>query len=45
MSRRFFTADFHIGMEMLIDKKVMGDAARPFATVEEMNQALLNECN
>lgn len=32
-------------MEILIDKNIVGDAARPFETIEQMNQALLDECN
>lgn len=45
MARRFFTADFHLGMEILLDKSVMGNAVRPFKSIEEMNQAFLDECN
>ena len=45
MSRRFFTADFHFGMSLLLDKQLMNDEARPFQTVADMNEALIGECN
>ena len=45
MSKRFFTADFHLSMGILLDKSVMGKDARPFKTVEEMNAFLLKSCN
>lgn len=45
MARRFFTADFHFGMDLLLDKKVMGNAVRPFKSIDKMNQAFIRNCN
>ena len=39
MSKRFFTADFHIGMSDIINFE-----NRPFKTIEDMNNALLQTC-
>jgi len=40
MARRFFTADFHLGMS-----KILEYSHRPFKTVEKMNAALVRSCN
>lgn len=45
MAKRFFTADFHFGMNLLLDKKIMGTTARPFKTIDKMNQAFIKSCN
>lgn len=45
MSQRFFSADFHIGMSVLLDKELMGDDVRPFSSVEKMNAAIVRVCN
>lgn len=37
--RRWFSADFHLGM-----KDILKLEKRPFANVEEMNNALIDEC-
>lgn len=39
MSRRWFTADFHLGMT-----DILRFENRPFSTIDEMNQALLESC-
>ena len=39
MSKRFFTADFHIGL-----KSILKFENRPFKTIEEMNEYLLKQC-
>lgn len=44
MSKRFFTSDFHFGMSLLLDQKIMKQDARPFKSVEKMNTALLRTC-
>lgn len=41
MARRLWTADWHLGSTILLDKKVMGDAARPFKDVDAMKAAFL----
>lgn len=41
MARRLWTADWHLGSTILLDKKVMGDAARPFKDVNAMKAAFL----
>ena len=38
--KRFFTADFHLGSE-----RVLQTSSRPFSTVEEMDNALIDACN
>lgn len=45
MSQRFFSADFHIGMSVLLDKELMKDDVRPFSSVEKMNAAIVRACN
>lgn len=41
MARRFWTADWHLGSSILLDKNVMGDATRPFKDVNAMEDAVL----
>lgn len=41
MARRLWTADWHLGSTILLDKKVMGDAVRPFKDVDAMKAAFL----
>lgn len=41
MARRLWTADWHLGSTILLDKKVIGDAARPFKDVDAMKAAFL----
>lgn len=42
---RFFTADWHFGMAALLDKKRLGKLARPFRSVEEMDEAIVGMAN
>lgn len=42
MAQRIWTADWHLGSSILLDKKVMGNAVRPFKDVEAMKIAFLN---
>lgn len=37
--RRWFTADFHLGM-----KDILRLENRPFASIDDMDRALLDEC-
>lgn len=39
MAKRFFTADFHLGMDSIIEFE-----NRPFSNVGEMNSALIAQC-
>lgn len=39
MSKRFFTADFHLGMTDILKYE-----ERPFSTIEEMDDAIINMC-
>ena len=39
MSQRFWTADFHLGMS-----DVLRFENRPFKSIDEMNDALIQEC-
>ena len=41
MAQRIWTADWHLGSTILLDKKVMGEAARPFKDVDAMKSAFL----
>lgn len=41
---RYWTADFHLGFELLLDSNQVGKERRPFDTVEQMNSALLFQC-
>lgn len=41
MARRLWTADWHLGSSILLDKKVMGEAARPFKNIDAMQEAFL----
>lgn len=41
MARRLWTADWHLGSSILLDRKVMGEAARPFKDVDAMKDAVL----
>lgn len=45
MAKRFYTADFHLGMSLLLDKNIMKDDVRPFKNVDKMNSALIRSCN
>lgn len=45
MSQRFFSADFHIGMSLLLNKELMNGDVRPYASVEKMNAAIVRMCN
>lgn len=45
MAKRFFTADFHFGMKLLLDEKIMKDAVRPFKTIDKMNSSFIRNCN
>lgn len=45
MARRWFTADFHLGSGILLNKDLMGEHVRPFKSIEKMNSALLRSCN
>lgn len=45
MAKRFFTADFHFGMNLLLDKKIMKGSARPFKNIDKMNAAFIRSCN
>lgn len=40
MAMRFYTADFHLGMEGILEYE-----DRPFQTIAQMNRALVNDCN
>ena len=42
MAQRIWTADWHLGSTILLDKKVMGAAARPFKDVDAMKSAFLD---
>ena len=42
---RFFSADFHLGGSVLLNKKIVKGAVRPFDNPEDMQNYLLNECN
>lgn len=44
MARRWWTADFHLGMEALLDANLMQGNERPFSSVDEMNAVLLKSC-
>lgn len=41
MAHRIWTADWHLGSSILLDKNVMGDSVRPFKDVETMKLAFL----
>lgn len=41
MPQRIWTADWHLGSSILLDKRVLDDAARPFRDVEAMKAAFL----
>lgn len=45
MSQRFFSADFHIGMSLLLNKELMKGDVRPYASIEEMNADIVRMCN
>ena len=45
MSKRFFTADFHLGDQLLLDKEFMQGKCRPFKTAESMTLSLIQACN
>lgn len=40
MSRRFFTSDFHLSDQLIIDKKI-----RSFKNAERMNDVIIKNCN
>lgn len=42
---RFFTADWHFGMAALLDEKRLGKYARPFGSVEQMDEAIVEMAN
>lgn len=42
MGRRLWTADWHLGSSILLDKNVMKDSVRPFKDVEAMKKAFLD---
>lgn len=42
MAQRLWTADWHLGSSILLDKKVMKDAVRPFKDTNAMQKALLH---
>ena len=41
MSKRFWTADWHLGSSILLDRRVMGSSARPFKDIETMKSFFL----
>jgi calcineurin-like phosphoesterase family protein len=43
--KRFFTADWHLGSQLLLDKKVMKEDVRPFKSVEKMDAAILRSAH
>lgn len=45
MSKRFFTSDWHLGMETLLNQHIMHDDARKFNSVEQMNKAIIDAVN
>lgn len=44
MATRYFTADFHLGSAILLDKERVGNKCRPFKTLDRMHEAILREC-
>lgn len=42
MARRLWTADWHLGSSILLDKNIMKDAARPFKDTDAMKRAFLD---
>lgn len=44
MSVRYFTADFHFGGAVLLDKDVMGENVRPFESLNQMHARILSSC-
>lgn len=45
MSKRWFTSDWHLGMQTLLSRSVMHDDVRPFSTVDEMNKYIIQTVN
>lgn len=42
MAKRLWTADWHLGSSILLDKRIMGADVRPFKDVDAMKSAFLN---
>lgn len=40
MAMRFYTADFHLGMEGILEYE-----NRPFKDIRQMDRALIDDCN
>lgn len=45
MAQRIWTADWHLGSSILLDKKVMGSSVRPFKDVESMKAAFMKSAS
>ena len=45
MSKRFFTSDWHLGMQTLLNKNIMQDEVRPFKDIYEMNDFIIKSVN
>ena len=45
MSKRHFTSDWHLGMQVLLDKNIMGNDVRNFENVDQMNHAIITAAN
>lgn len=45
MSKRWFTSDWHLGMQTLLNRNVMHNDTRQFTNVNEMNQYIINSIN
>lgn len=45
MARRLWTADWHLGGSILLDKHVMKEFVRPFKSTEEMKEKLIASAN
>lgn len=45
MSKRWFTSDWHLGMQTLLNRNVMHEQTRPFKTIDEMNSFIIQSVN